>query len=105
MGSPGRAAGARAAHTDHCDHSGAAPVVAANYGGGEGGEKTTEYREHAEECRTLAAQMKGEQREHLLDMARTWDKLAEERSDLIRRHPELGLSGEYREEVHLTEKK
>jgi hypothetical protein len=67
--------------------------------------KASEYREHAEERRTLAAQMKGEQREHLLDMARTWDKLAEERSDLIRWHPELGLSGEYREEVHLAKKK
>ncbi len=42
--------------------------------------KATDYRQHATECRTLAQQMKpGEQREQLLEIARTWDKLAEER--------------------------
>ena len=64
--------------------------------------KASEYREHAEECRALASQMKGEQREQLLEMARTWDKLAEERSELILRHPELGLGGEHREELDLA---
>ena len=61
--------------------------------------KASEYRQHAEECRTLASQMKGEQREQLLEMARTWDKLADERSDLIRRHPKLSLAGEHQEEA------
>jgi hypothetical protein len=64
--------------------------------------KASEYREHAEECRTLAAQMQGDQRKQLLEMARTWDKLAEDRSDLIRRHPELALKGEQGEEMHLA---
>ena len=56
--------------------------------------KASEYREHAVECRTLAAQMQGDQRKQLLEMARTWDKLAEDRSDLIRRHPELAHAEE-----------
>ena len=49
-----------------------------------------EYRKHAEECRILAKQMpEGEQRNQLLEMARTWDNLATEREQLVRRHPEL----------------
>jgi hypothetical protein len=49
-----------------------------------------EYRKHAEECRVLAKQVpEGEQREQLLEMARTWDSLAETREGLIRNHPEL----------------
>jgi hypothetical protein len=60
--------------------------------------KASEYRLHAEECRRLAENMKGEQRDQLLEMARTWDKLAEERVDLVRRHPELALEGEEAEQ-------
>jgi hypothetical protein len=41
----------------------------------------SEYRAYAEECRTLARQMDGAHREQLLDMARTWDRLA---ADLVR---------------------
>jgi hypothetical protein len=49
-----------------------------------------EYRKHAEECRVLARQMpEGEQREQLLEMARTWESLAETREGLVRNHPEL----------------
>jgi hypothetical protein len=48
----------------------------------------TEYRQHAEECRTLARQLpEGEQRNQLLEMAKTWDNLAETRTALIRNHP------------------
>jgi hypothetical protein len=61
--------------------------------------KASEYRQHAEECRALARQVQGEQREQLLEMARTWEKLAEERSDLVRRHPELAMTGEQQEEA------
>ncbi len=44
--------------------------------------KAEEYREHAAECRRLAAQMEsGEQREALEEMARTWDQLAEDRAE------------------------
>jgi len=44
----------------------------------------SEYRAYAEECRTLARQMDGGHREQLLDMARTWDKLAAEATaDLV----------------------
>ena len=41
--------------------------------------KTSEYRQHAEECRALAKQMKeGDQRDQMLKIAATWEKLAEE---------------------------
>jgi hypothetical protein len=66
--------------------------------------KASEYREHAEECRALAKQMSGEQCDQLLEMARTWDKLAEERSDLVRRHPELAFKGEHQEETIVAKK-
>ena len=50
----------------------------------------SEYRKHAEECRALAQQMtSAEQRDQLLEMARTWDALAETREGLVRNHPEL----------------
>jgi hypothetical protein len=61
--------------------------------------KASEYRQHADECRAMADQTKpGPQRDQLLEMARTWDKLADERSDLIRRHPEQAIAGEHEEE-------
>ncbi|NNM77812.1 hypothetical protein HJG53_12940 [Sphingomonas sp. ID1715] len=57
--------------------------------------KASEYREHARDCRDLAAQMAGaQQREQLLSMAEHWEKLAADRLDLIRRHPELASEGE-----------
>jgi hypothetical protein len=61
--------------------------------------KASEYRMHAEECRALASGMEGAQRSQLLEMAATWDKLAIERADLVRRHPELALKGERGEET------
>jgi hypothetical protein len=65
--------------------------------------KASEYRLHADECRQLAGRMEvGEHRDQLLQMAATWDKLATERSDLVRRHPDLGLHGEHDEELSLT---
>jgi hypothetical protein len=60
--------------------------------------KASEYLAHAEECRQLAAGMDAAQRAQLLEMAATWDKLAAERADLVRRHPELALDGERSEE-------
>jgi len=52
--------------------------------------KASEYRKHAEECRALAKQVpEGPQRDQLLEMARTWDALAEDRDALVRKHPEL----------------
>ena len=59
--------------------------------------KASEYRQHAEECRALANGMAGEHRDQLLEMARTWERLAEERSELVRRHPELAIDGEGQE--------
>jgi hypothetical protein len=62
--------------------------------------KASEYRQHAEECRLLAQGMaQGEHRDQLLEMAATWEKLAADRSELVRRYPELALSGEHAEEV------
>jgi len=50
----------------------------------------TDYRKRAEECRALAKQVpEGEQRDQLLEMARTWDNLAWDRETLVRNHPEL----------------
>jgi hypothetical protein len=61
--------------------------------------KASEYRQHAEECRLLAAKMDlGEQREQLLGMARHWDQLAADRTALVRGHPGLALAGERAEE-------
>lgn len=60
--------------------------------------KSSEYREYAEECRALARKaLPGEHREQLVKLAETWDQLAVERNDLVRRHPELGLPGECEE--------
>jgi hypothetical protein len=54
--------------------------------------KASEYRKHAEECRNLARQVpEGPQREQLLEMARTWDSLANDRDNLIQKHPEIAL--------------
>ena len=62
--------------------------------------KASEYRQHADECRALAQAMEqGEQRDQLLEMAATWDRLAADRSDLVRRHPDLALAGEHQEEL------
>lgn len=61
--------------------------------------KASEYRQHAAECRSLAAQMEGpEQRDQLLAMAEHWEKLAADRVELLRRHPELAGDGEQAEE-------
>jgi len=60
--------------------------------------KASEYRQHAAECRQLAAGVLGVQKDQLIEMAETWEQLAAERSDLVRRHPELALAGEQDEE-------
>jgi hypothetical protein len=63
--------------------------------------KASEYREHARECRQLAAAMESdEQRTLMLQMAEHWDNLADDRTALIERHPELAHDGE-RDEVRL----
>jgi hypothetical protein len=42
--------------------------------------KASEYRQHAEECRTLAKGMpEGDARDQLLTMAETWERLAQDR--------------------------
>ena len=62
--------------------------------------KASEYRQHAEECRVLAnGTAPGPHRDQLLEMARTWDRLADERSDFVRRHPDPALEGEQAEEA------
>jgi hypothetical protein len=54
--------------------------------------KASEYRKHAEECRTLARQVpEGPQRDQLLEMARTWEALADDRDALVQKHPEIAL--------------
>ena len=62
--------------------------------------KASEYRRHAEECRLLASKTRaGPQKDQLIAMAVTWEKLAAERSALVRRHPELAIEDEHREEL------
>jgi hypothetical protein len=61
--------------------------------------KASEYRRHAEECRALAKGVQGEQKVQLLEMAATWDNLAAERTEFIKRHPELALPDEGAEEA------
>jgi bacterioferritin (cytochrome b1) len=61
--------------------------------------KASEYRQHARECRDLAATMASEeQRTLMLQMAEHWEKLANDRIALIGRHPELAHTGEHEEE-------
>ncbi|HEY8573973.1 hypothetical protein [Phenylobacterium sp.] len=61
--------------------------------------KASEYRQHAQECRDLAATMESAaQRDQLLEMAAHWEKLAQDRVGLIARHPELAHEGEQEEE-------
>ena len=57
--------------------------------------KGSEYRQHARDCRALAATMESEeQRGQLLQMAEHWEMLARDRQALIARHPELAVPGE-----------
>ncbi|WP_262299722.1 hypothetical protein [Microvirga sesbaniae] len=54
-----------------------------------------EYSKHAEECRVLAKQVpEGEQRNQLLEMAKTWDTLSAERERLVRNRSELDSAEE-----------
>lgn len=60
--------------------------------------KASEYRDHAKECRGLAASMGSEkQRTLMLQMAEHWDRLAADRLALIEKHPELAHAGEREE--------
>jgi hypothetical protein len=52
--------------------------------------KVSEYREHAEECRTLARRSKSSaDRDMLLNMAATWDSLADDRIRTAERQERL----------------
>lgn len=60
--------------------------------------KASEYREHARECRELAAKMDIDaNREQLLAMAAQWEQLARDRIALVRKHPELAIEDEHEE--------
>jgi hypothetical protein len=57
--------------------------------------KASEYRQHAEDCRVLAAKMEfGDQREQLLRMAAHWEQLAKDRLTLVALHPEIAKEEE-----------
>jgi hypothetical protein len=54
--------------------------------------KASEYRQHAEECRALAKQVpEGAQRDQLLEMAKTWDALAEDRGRSVQDRTETDV--------------
>jgi CelD/BcsL family acetyltransferase involved in cellulose biosynthesis len=58
----------------------------------------SEYRRHARECRELAAKMEtAADREQMLAMAAHWEQLARERTEMVRKHPELAIAGEQEE--------
>ncbi|HEY8570898.1 hypothetical protein [Phenylobacterium sp.] len=60
--------------------------------------KASEYRQHAHECRHLAAGMPSEdQRQMMLQMAEHWEKLSVDRLELIAKHPDLAHPGEEEE--------
>lgn len=60
--------------------------------------KASEYREHAAECRALAAKMETPaDREQMLAMAAHWEQLATDRVALVRKHPDLAIDGEHEE--------
>lgn len=46
----------------------------------------------------------GDKRDQLLEMAKTWEQLAAERSLLVTRHPELAIAGEHAEELAGTDR-
>jgi hypothetical protein len=57
--------------------------------------KITDYRNHAEECRAMAAKAANdEQRDTLLDMDRTWDMLAGERERALEQKERIQALGE-----------
>lgn len=61
--------------------------------------KASEYRQHAQECRALAAAMESvEQRTLMLQMAEHWEKLSLDRAALIARNPDAAHDGEHAEE-------
>jgi hypothetical protein len=52
--------------------------------------KVSEYRDHAEECRKMAAGTSNEEhRAALFKMAETWDSLAEERTERLRQQQRI----------------
>jgi hypothetical protein len=65
--------------------------------------KASEYKEHAVECRELAAKMeRASDRELMLAMAAQWEQLARDRMELIAKHPELADDGEREEAANFT---
>jgi hypothetical protein len=51
-------------------------------------QKVEDYRKHADECRAMAPRSP-EERDMLLNMARTWDDLASHRAAQITRHQRM----------------
>jgi hypothetical protein len=53
-------------------------------------QKIEDYRLHGEECRVLASRARGEtERQMLLNMAQTWESLADARVEQIKRAERL----------------
>lgn len=50
----------------------------------------SEYRQHAAECRAIAATLQGDARQQLLRMAAKWEELARDRGEP---DPPLGAAG------------
>ena len=62
--------------------------------------KVAEYRKNAEDCRAMARTMAPtEQRDQLLKMADTWEKLAADRANLIRRYPNTAAEEDRQEQA------
>jgi hypothetical protein len=63
--------------------------------------KIDDYLKHAQECRTLARNMApGEQRDQLLNMAETWELLAQERRRELEKRNAEGVTERVSEPSH-----
>lgn len=49
-----------------------------------------EYRRYADECRALAVNLSGDQLQTVLAMVATWQRLADEREEILTREPQPG---------------
>lgn len=58
--------------------------------------KVAEYRQHAADCRSMAAKTKDpDQRKMLDDMAASWERLAAEREKFLKLHPQEATRADF----------
>jgi len=55
--------------------------------------KIADYKKHADECRFMAASAREDQKVTLLEMAKTWDMLAEDRERVLEQKSRIDALG------------